>query len=128
MRQGLNVLYHSAAEVFARNVTSALGDKVHSVVLFGSVARRRAKRTSDTDMLVIGADARSEERVFDVAYAVMENSGFESFIATVYFTRKEFEGLVRMRTSFISTVLEEGAILYDDGTFGEARKRLLSGR
>ncbi|MDO8688897.1 MAG: nucleotidyltransferase domain-containing protein [Dehalococcoidia bacterium] len=123
----MNVLYRGAAEEFAHKVVSALGDAVHCIVLFGSVARKEARSTSDTDVLVIGADARSEEIVFDAAYGVMENSGFDSFITTVYFTHKEFQRLVRMRTSFISNVLEEGSILYDDGTFVEARKRLLSG-
>ncbi len=56
----------------------------------------------------------------------MENSGFELFITTVYFTHDEFRRLVRMRTSFISSVLEEGSVLCDDGTFVEARERLVS--
>ncbi len=70
MRHGLNVLYRSAAEEFAHKIVSTLGDVVHCVVLYGSVARKQARSASDTDVLVIGADARSEEIVFDAAYAV----------------------------------------------------------
>jgi predicted nucleotidyltransferase len=54
MRQTLQTIYPTAAEEFARRVTSALGDQVDALVLFGSVARGEATRSSDIDIVVIG--------------------------------------------------------------------------
>lgn len=128
MRQTLNVLYRNAAEEFAGKLGAELGDRLHAVVLFGSVARKQARRASDTDVLVVGEDADLDDTVFDIAYTVMGKSNFESLITAVYYTRMEFEELVRMRTPFILTVLGEGSILYDDGTFKEALDRVPGGR
>ena len=56
MREKLNVTYRSVAEEFARRVVSALGGEVHSIVLYGSVARGEAKRHSDIDLLVVSKE------------------------------------------------------------------------
>lgn len=54
MRQTLQTIYRTAAEEFAPRVTSALGDQVDALVLFGSVARGEATPSSDIDMVIIG--------------------------------------------------------------------------
>lgn len=120
MQQGLNVQYRSAAEEFARRITSSLGSQVDSIVLYGSVARKRARRDSDIDILVIGADSL-RDRVLDIAYEVMESSRFQAFVSVFYLSRNEFQELVRLGSSMVLNVLDEGSVLYDDGTFSGIR-------
>lgn len=126
MSQALNILYRSAAEEFARRLIASLGTKVDSIVLFGSVARKRATRESDIDVLVVGAEATLQDEVFDIAYEVGEASNFESYLSVAYFSRPEFHELVRLGSLFIASVLEEGVILYDDGTFSGIRGKAVA--
>lgn len=123
--QKLNVQYRTAAEEFARKVVASLGEQVNSIVLFGSVARKRATKESDVDILVVGANSALEDGVFDIAYEVGEASGFETYLSTVYFTREEVQELVRLGSSFIANVFEQGVILYDDGTFSGIRSQAI---
>ena len=73
-----------------------LGDRVDSILLFGSVARKRATRESDIDVLVIGEKHEPQRKVLDIAYDVWEHSDFDAFITVVYFSREEFRELVRL--------------------------------
>lgn len=126
MRQGINVLYRNAAEQFATRVVSELGDAVQSIVLFGSVARKQAKRDSDIDVLVVGSATNVRDRVMDIAYEVMEASSFEVFISVVYLSRDEFQELARLGSPLAFAILEEGTILYDNGTFARVRGAAVS--
>ncbi len=119
-----NALYRNAAEEFAHRVVASLGGRVDSIVLFGSVARKRATRESDIDVLVIGEKHEPQGKVLDTAYDVWEQSDFDAFITVVYFTREELRELARLGSPFIANVLEEGIILYDTGIFAVLRKRL----
>jgi predicted nucleotidyltransferase len=53
MPKKINETHKKAAVEFARRVTSALGDQVDAIVLYGSVARGEAKRDSDIGILVV---------------------------------------------------------------------------
>lgn len=124
MKRGINLIYRNAAEEFARRVVAALGDKVHSIVLYGSVARKQAKRDSDIDVLVIGADPELRDRVFELADAAGQRFGYEAFISVVYFTPVEISELVWLRSPFVANVMQEGLVLYDDGTFSKLGGRV----
>lgn len=128
MSQGLNVLYRSAAEDYARTLTSVFGERVHSIVLFGSVPQKQARASSDIDVLVVGAEPELREKVLDIAYEAMERSHFAAFISVVFLNGQELQELVRLRSPFISHVLKQGAILYDDGTFSSLRHGVPSSR
>lgn len=126
MKQRLNVQYRKAAEEFAQRVMSALGDQVDSIVLYGSVAKKQARRSSDVDVLVVGTGPQVRRRVLDIAYTVMESSSFETFVSVVYLSQDELQGLVRLGSPFIANVLEEGTVLYDDGTFSRIRGKAVA--
>ena len=96
-------------------VLDELRGRVHSVVMYGSVARGNHTEESDVDILVI-ADSPTEpdrfsERLLDIETA----SG--PLPQLLLRTREDVGRLVDMRTWFIKDVLSQGVALYDDGTF-----------
>lgn len=127
MRRKLNDLYRNAAEEFADRVTSALGDQVDSMVLYGSVARGKAKRYSDVDILVISPDPQATRKsVSQVRGAFTYERNFTFFISLVHFSREEFYKLRQLGSPFIENVVNEGVILYDNGTFSRVRQKAVT--
>lgn len=124
MRQELNVLYRNTAEEFARTVVGVLGGRVHSIILYGSVARKQARRGSDIDVLIVGAEPTLRDTVLDIAYATMEGLHFEILINVVYVSQRELRQLALRGSPFLLNVLEEGLVLYDDGTIAGLRQRI----
>ena len=91
-------------------------DKVHSIVLFGSVARGEATADSDIDLLVIyDGSFDTQSRFNDMVYDIdMENGVFTQL---VFFKPEGFEREVRWRSYFSQDVISQGVVLYDDATF-----------
>lgn len=128
MQQKLNVQYRAAAEELARRLTSALGDRIDSIVLYGSVVRGQARRDSDIDVLVIAPDIRPvRSSISEISSELMYERGYAFLISTIYLGRDEINELVQMRSPFIDEVLSEGRILYDNGTFTGVRKGVPAG-
>ena len=128
MPRRLNVFCRNAAEAFARRAIAALGDEIHSIVLYDSVARKQAKRESDIDTLVVGTEPAMQDKVSDIAYQGSQGSGFEAFVTLIYFSQEEFQRLVGIGSSFLAYVMDDGVILHDDGTIRSAREQLPASR
>lgn len=127
MREKPNAAYRSAAEEFARRLTSALGDRVDSIVLYGSVARRQAKRDSDVDILVISQDADYTQEVASQICSDLEyESNYAFLISVVHLGREEFYAERQLGTRFLATVLSQGIALHDNGTFSRGREKALA--
>lgn len=103
-------------------LSKELKGTVRSIVLYGSVARKKATEDSDIDVLVvIPDDMESYRKVSRISYGIdLKNSTVTS---AVCFTPEEIETLVNDGSPFIEDVLKEGVVLYDDGTFKEFYKR-----
>ena len=124
MRQKLNEVYRKAAVEFAQRVTSALGGPVDAIVLYGSVARGEAKRYSDIDILVVSADPqRTREQLSEINSDFAYERNYTFFISLVQYSREEFYRLIQLGSPFIANVIDEGIILYDDGTFSAVREK-----
>lgn len=128
MRQEVNVLYRNTAEEFARKVVTGLASGIHSVILHGSVARRQARRGSDIDVLIVGAEPSLRDAVLDIAYSMMEDLRFETLINVVYVSLPELLELALRGSPLVLNALEEGSVLYDDGTVAQLRQRILARR
>ena len=123
MRQKLNEIYRKAAAEFAQRVTSALGSQVDAIVLYGSVARGEAKRSSDIDILLVSPHPNvTREWASEICSDLTFEHNYTFFISLVHLGREEFKWHVRVRSPFICNVFEEGAILYDNGTFSRVRE------
>jgi len=117
--------FEKALTDFRNRVVKELGDRIESIVVYGSVARGEAREDSDIDVLIVGRDKEIRSRVSEIGYDVDYKNNFETFITLIYFTRKEFEHRVIVGSPYIYKVLKEGVALYDDGTFKGIREKVL---
>ena len=112
----------AAAEDFARRVRTALGDRVDSVVLYGSVARGEAGPDSDVDVLVVGsADDGIGREVRNIQSDQARETGYKFFVETTSYGRSEFLKFRRLGSPLIMNILEDGVVLYDTGIFSKMR-------
>ena len=104
--------------------------QIKGIILFGSLARgietNDSEKISDIDILVIFKDnelpknhrKRTDEEIELMGLTLL---GFDS----IWITEKEFQGLIKNKSSFIMSILKEGKILYDPkNVISKARKRL----
>jgi uncharacterized protein len=96
-----------------------LGEKLDSLVLYGSVARGDYGRESDIDILVILNDKKLEDIASDIRYDIdIKNSTVTTFFICTY---PEIEKIIQQGYPFIINVLKEGKIIYDNGTWERLR-------
>ncbi len=122
--------YQKIIESVVEQFLSELDDRIHSIVLFGSVARGEATEESDIDLLVILSEPTfdTKRRMNNMAATAGLETGV--FIEVVHFTTQGFERETGMRSWFSSDIVTEGIVLYDDGTYRrirEADSRYLTG-
>ena len=112
----------AAAEDFARRVRAALGDRVDSIVLYGSVARGEAGPDSDIDVLVVGSrDGGIGKAIRKVESDRARETGYRFFVETTAYDRDEFLRLRRLGSPLVMNMLEDGVVLYDTGIFSKVR-------
>ncbi len=123
MRQKLNETYRKVAVEFAQQVASALGDQVDAIVLYGSVARGKATRDSDIDILVVSPDPqRVRNKLSEIRSDFSYEQNYSFFISLVHYSREELYKLKQIGSPFIQNVVREGVTLYDNGTFARVRQ------
>ena len=123
MKEALNDRYRRAAEEFARRVTSAMGDQIDSIVLYGSVARGEARKGSDIDILVISSDlSATRGRVSDMRTEFERELNYTLLIQLTQRSTEDLQRLIDVGSPFIAQVLQDGVILHDNGSFVRARQ------
>ena len=122
----LNAL-RDAANAFALEVRAEFGDRVDSIVLYGSVARGDIHEDSDVDVLVIGQDlAAHRKRVEEIASAQRLSDDDFLWLQPITYDRDRFLKLYRIHAPYAENVVEDGLPLYDTGLF--TRKGIYSMR
>ncbi len=125
MARKINDKYKEAAEEFARRVTAGLGDRIDSIVLYGSVARGQARRDSDIDILVISSkDKETINRIEDIRSDFEYERNFTFLISLIYYRREELYHLIALGSPFVKEVLKDGVILYNNGAFTTIRQQI----
>ena len=119
---------YETLEKFRKKVLDTVGNRVHSIIVYGSVARGSATKDSDIDVLVIGESKEDWETVSRIAYEIDFENGFRTFITTIFLTEGEFEHRLKAGDPFIYNVLKEGVVLYDSGFYERVRESLLEAR
>jgi len=115
-----------AVEEFVRRALDRYGDRIESIILFGSVARGEAKEDSDIDILVVG-DVSLEELV-EVSFPILLEYG--ELISAKNMEKDRFDFAAKEGHSFVRNVLKEGVVLYErmGEAFGEGGRKAEGGK
>jgi len=102
-----------------------LGNWIVSIVLYGSVAKKKAHANSDIDILLVVRD--DDKRLYDQASKMRTKIDLDNNTLTslVHISSEELERYIELGSPFIRSVAEEGVILYDSGTFKKVRESLV---
>lgn len=110
---------------FRDRVVKELGDRINAIIVYGSVARGKAGKDSDIDVLIVGRDREVRSKVSEIGYEIDYENSFETFITPAYYTKEEIEHRIQVGSPFIYEVLKDGVAVYDDGTFKGIREKVL---
>jgi len=119
-------VYKKTIEELKRRLVSELGDRIDSIILYGSVARNEAREESDIDILVIIKD--KDIKIYDKISKIRTDIDLDNNTLTslVSLSRRELERYIELGSPFIESVIEEGVILYDNGNFEKLRKSIIA--
>lgn len=107
-------------QIIEQYITQITGKfDIKGIILYGSVARGTATKSSDIDMIVVASGLPELRDRFNFI-----NIKKPSRLEAVWMTPEELTGMVDAKTGFVVDALLEGKILRDDGTIKEAKKRL----
>jgi uncharacterized protein len=111
--------YKLTLKELKERLVKELGEKLDSLVLYGSVARGDYGRESDIDILVILKYKKLADMASDIRYDLdIKNSTVTTFFIC---TPREMEKIVQQGFPFINNVLKEGKVIYDIGTWERLR-------
>ncbi|MDE0043139.1 MAG: nucleotidyltransferase domain-containing protein [Candidatus Poribacteria bacterium] len=126
--------YENYLQSFCSRLKASFGgERILSVALFGSVARRQARPDSDIDLLIVHkkVDFNPAYRSVDIAFALKEEDEYKNLVgrgldphpACIFMT----EGELWDRPHILLDILVEGILLFDIGVL-ESRLRALRER
>ncbi|MBN1191161.1 MAG: nucleotidyltransferase domain-containing protein [Dehalococcoidales bacterium] len=100
-----------------------LGDKLDSIILYGSVARRDFGKESDIDLLLISEDKLLIEKAYEIGYKVdIKNN---SVTSVLIYSPEEISKNIQLGSPFAKNVINEGKTIYDNGTWERLRRSLI---
>ena len=118
--------YEKTIDYIKSKVVAKLGERINSIILYGSAAKGEYHLwESDIDILVIvsnedkGLQSAISQIIGDVD---LENATCTSLI---YLSEANFKRYLEWGSPFLESVIEEGVVLYDDGTFEQVRRSLV---
>jgi predicted nucleotidyltransferase len=121
------VVTHAKAVAQLRDkLVTNFGDRIESIVLYGSVAKNMAHEDSDIDILIVARDW--DKRLYDKISKIRTEIDLDHNTLTtlVYMSSGELERYVKFGSPFIESVAQEGVILYDKGIFKKVRGSLVA--
>lgn len=101
--------YQAIAGEFRHEILRKYGDKVDTIILFGSAARGEASKDSDIDILVVGEVTLDE--LVDVTIPLLLQHG--KFISAQDMKKSHYNRLVDQGYSFIENVKNDGVVLFE---------------
>lgn len=107
------------ADTLVERLLNGMCDEVHSVILFGSVARGEANDKSDIDLYIISKDSSDTRRRMEAICAQVQDE-FDD-IAPIHrlFTDKMMFHLeaTSCRCDRTMNIINQGIVLHDDGAY-----------
>ena len=122
MAEAISAEYRAMAEEFVKRVTFRLGNKIDSILLYGSVSRGEAKKSSDIDLFIVTPYAHNpvfKDAIYTIATDFELENDFSFLISMFFITLKELAAQVLLKVPFIDNVKTDGVKLYGKWVFGE---------
>ena len=120
----LQSFYEGTAREFAERIRTQFGDDVHSVVLYGSVARQQAGAESDIDVLVLShTPSESDQAVQHLGYELDDERGYKTHLSPLVISPAGLEELRMGGFPIARHIIDEGVVLSDDGSFRRWKNR-----
>ena len=122
MASTINIKYKDFAVEFAKRAVTKLGNKIDAILLYGSVSRGEAKKTSDIDLLIITNYAHNsvfKDKIYTIAADFEYENDFSFFLSMVFVTPNELAKQVALRVPFIENVREDAVRLYGKWLFSK---------
>jgi predicted nucleotidyltransferase len=119
-------LIHAKVTAQLKNrLIEELGDRIESIVLYGSVAKNTAHEESDIDILIVTRE--DDKNLYDKISKIRTQIDLENntLTALLHVTNEEIEHYTKLGSPFIKSVAEEGVILHDRGNFKKLRSSIL---
>lgn len=103
--------YRGSVNEFVRRALEKYGDKIDSIILFGSVARGEAREGSDIDILVVavGDRFRMRRELSGIVFDILLETG--EYISVKTLSIEDFKFLKEVKSSFLSNVVKEGVFV-----------------
>ena len=103
--------YREAVEEFVRRVLERYRERIESIILFGSVARKEGTEDSDVDVLVIWKGNKLEgwNVLEDIAVDMLLK--YRQLISIKIIYPQEYLGMRDMGSSFIQNIEREGVVI-----------------
>ena len=118
------VKHKETIDQLKQRLLTELGNKINSIILYGSVARNEAQEESDIDILLIIENEDICDSILEMSCEIdLENGTATSH---VYMTPGRLNRYINLGSPFIESVITEGITLYDDGTFEGIRRKVLA--
>lgn len=119
------VAYSRAVTELKNRLIKELGEHIESIVLYGSVAKRKTHEDSDIDVLIVTQNYDKE--LFDKISKIRTRIDLDNNTLTslFYVSREELERYVKLGSPFIKSVAKEDVILHDRGTFKKTCESLI---
>jgi len=119
------VAYSRAVTELKNRLIKELGEHIESIVLYGSVAKKKAHEDSDIDVLIVTRNY--DKKLFDKISKIRTRIDLDNNTLTslFYVSREELERYVKLGSPFIKSVAKEGVILHDRGTFKKTCESLI---
>lgn len=108
VQEEIDLPHEQAFEEFAARLTDTCEEKIHEIILYGSVARGEHREWSDVDVLIIIDDESSRNPVHDAASSIAFDVMIEynASISKNIKTEDEFEN--QKDKAYLTTVRQEG--------------------
>ncbi len=115
MDKGISIKYSGIAESFSKYLSAEMGDRIDAIIIYGSVARKEARKNSDIDLMIVTKYADNIgflRKLYHIKTTFEQLADFKFIISLFTITPKTLAQEKKLNTPFISNVKSDAVRLY----------------